>query len=90
MKAPGSGGMAGMLAAGQPPAYAQTATVHWLRWTDFVPASDQVPRNDVAKQAEKDLGIKLDIETINANDIQGAHHLVHPVGNWARRHLRPQ
>ena len=65
-----TGGMAAILATGRAPAYAQATTVHWLRWTDFVPASDQVLRNDIAKQAEKDLGLKLNIETINANDIQ--------------------
>jgi multiple sugar transport system substrate-binding protein len=30
------GGMAGILAAGKAPAYAQTTTVHWIRWNDFV------------------------------------------------------
>mgnify|MGYP003941975081 CR=1 FL=1 len=64
------GGMAGILATGRPPAFAQGATVHWLRWTDFVPASDQLLRNEIAKEGEKALGIKLNIETINANDIQ--------------------
>ncbi|MGX1058275.1 ABC-type glycerol-3-phosphate transport system substrate-binding protein [Bradyrhizobium japonicum] len=65
-----AGGMAGILAVGRAPAYAQAATVHWLRWTDFVPASDQLLRNEIAKECEKALGIKLNIETINANDIQ--------------------
>src|SRR5262245_59334949 len=65
-----SGGIAGILATGQAPAYAQATTLHWLRWTDFVPASDQVLRNDIAKEAEKALGARLNIETINANDIQ--------------------
>src|SRR5712675_1009094 len=64
------GGMAGILATGRAPAYAQATTVHWLRWTDFVPASDQLLRNEIAKEGEKALGIKLNIETINANDIQ--------------------
>ena len=64
------GGMAGILATGKAPAYAQAATVHWLRWTDFVPASDQLLRNEIAREAQKALGIKLNIETINANDIQ--------------------
>lgn len=64
------GGMAGILAAGRAPAYAQATTVRWLRWTDFVPASDQLLRNEIAKEGEKALGIKLNIETINANDIQ--------------------
>src|SRR6266481_3375510 len=41
------GGMAGILATGRPPAFAQGATVHWLRWNDFVPASDQLLRNDL-------------------------------------------
>jgi len=64
------GGMAGILDTGRAPAFAQGTTVHWLRWTDFVPASDQLLRNEIAKEGEKALGIKLNIETINANDIQ--------------------
>ena len=35
-------GLAGILATGRAPAYAQTTTVHWLRWSDFVPASDKL------------------------------------------------
>ena len=38
--AAGTGGLAGILASGRAPAYAQTQTIHWLRWADFVPASD--------------------------------------------------
>src|SRR6476646_6845185 len=64
------GGMAGILATGRAPAYAQTATVHWLRWADFVPASDQILKTKIVEQCQKDLGIKLTVETINANDIQ--------------------
>ena len=33
----GTGGLAGILASGRAPAYAQTQTMHWLRWSDFVP-----------------------------------------------------
>jgi multiple sugar transport system substrate-binding protein len=40
--AAGAGGLAGILASGRAPAYGQAMTVHWLRWADFVPASDQV------------------------------------------------
>jgi multiple sugar transport system substrate-binding protein len=64
------GGMAGILASGQAPAIAQTQTVHWLRWNDFVPASDQHLRREAVPAAEKDLGIKINLETINANDLQ--------------------
>ena len=65
-----TGGLAGILASGRAPAYAQTSTVHWLRWADFVPASDQVLKGEITKECEKALGIKLTVETINANDIQ--------------------
>ena len=39
-----AGGIAGILASGSAPTYAQATTVHWLRWHDFVPASDQLLR----------------------------------------------
>ena len=68
--AAGTGGLAGILATGRPPAYAQTQTMHWLRWADFVPASDQLLKGEIVKLCEKDLGMKLTVETINANDIQ--------------------
>jgi multiple sugar transport system substrate-binding protein len=64
------GGMAGILATGRAPAFAQAQTLQWLRWVDFVPASDQVLKKDLVAACEKELGIKLNIETINANDIQ--------------------
>lgn len=68
--AAGSGGLAGILASGRAPAYAQGQTIHWLRWADFVPASDVLLKGEIAKLCEKDLGMKLRVETINANDIQ--------------------
>src|SRR5205085_9157409 len=64
------GGMAGILATGRPPAFAQGATVHWLRWNDFVPASDQLLRREMLPEAEKALGLKINFETVNANDLQ--------------------
>jgi multiple sugar transport system substrate-binding protein len=65
-----TGGLAAILATGQAPAYAQTTTVHWLRWNDFVPASDQLLRRELIPAAEKALGVKINLETINGNDIQ--------------------
>src|SRR5712692_6745072 len=65
-----SGGMAAILASGRAPAYAQVTTLHWLRWNDFVPISDEVLRQEIAPACEKALGIKLNIEMINGNDIQ--------------------
>src|SRR5262247_4657098 len=65
-----AGGMASILATRTPPAYAQTASVHWLRWNDFVPASDQLLRKDILPEGEKALGVKINMETVNGNDLQ--------------------
>jgi len=65
-----TGGMAAILASGRAPAFAQATTIHWLRWNDFVPASDDVLLKEVGPAAEKALGIKLTIERINGNDLQ--------------------
>jgi len=57
-----SGGMAGILAAGQAPAYAQTSTIHWLKWNDFVPAGDQILRQSMLAEGEKALGFKINMD----------------------------
>ncbi|HEX2888295.1 ABC transporter substrate-binding protein [Vineibacter terrae] len=65
-----TGGMAAILASGQAPAYAQTQQVHWLKWNDFVPASDVLLRKEMLPAAEKELGMKINLETVNGNDLQ--------------------
>jgi multiple sugar transport system substrate-binding protein len=65
-----SGGLAAILALQKAPAYAQGTTLHWLRWNDFVPASDEVLRRNFIPACQKALGITLNIEMINGNDIQ--------------------
>src|SRR5262249_42761534 len=65
-----AGGMAGILASARAPPYAQAKTVHWLRWADFVPASDALLKGEITQECQKALGIALTVETINANDIQ--------------------
>src|SRR5712691_9525518 len=92
-----SGGLAAILASGLAPAYAQGTTVHWLRWSDFVPASDQLLRNKIVPQCEKDLGIKLNLEMVNANDIQAritaaiqsgsGPDIVYTIGNWPQLYV---
>src|SRR6478672_4502027 len=64
------GGMAGILATGRTPAFAQQKTVHWLKWVDFVPATDQMFNKEMMPAAEKALGIKIKLETVNGNDLQ--------------------
>lgn len=68
-----SGGAAVVARAGGPlaaPAIAQGTALHWLRWNDFVPASDALLLKEIVPECEKALGIKLTIELINGNDIQ--------------------
>src|SRR6266576_448605 len=89
-----TGGMAGILASGRAPAYAQATSLHWLRWADFVPASDQLLKGEIVAECEKALGMKLTIETINANDIQAritssvqsgsGPDIVCALNNWAQ------
>src|SRR5947208_16618411 len=94
----GSGGLAGILASGRAPAYAQGTTVHWLRWSDFVPASDQLLRQKIVPQCQTDLGIKLNYEAVNANDIQAritsavqsgsGPDIIMVVNTWPRRYVQ--
>src|SRR5882672_8050969 len=65
-----TGGLAAILATGRAPAYAQGANIHWLRWADFVPASDVLLKGQIAQECQKATGITLKVETINANDLQ--------------------
>ena len=65
----GATGMAGILASHRAPVFAQANTVHILRWNDFVPAADKVLREVFAPEVQKALGLKLNVETVNANDI---------------------
>src|SRR5499426_424756 len=73
IKAVGAGvaatGIEGILTAHRAPAFAQGTQVHILRWNDFVPAADEILRKEYVPAVAKSLGIKLQVETINANDI---------------------
>ncbi|MGH7187356.1 MAG: ABC transporter substrate-binding protein, partial [Pseudomonadota bacterium] len=73
LKATGAGvaatGLAGILAAHRAPVFAQANTVHILRWNDFVPAADKVLREVYVPEVQKALGVTLNVETVNANDI---------------------
>src|SRR6266571_7097637 len=63
-------GVAGILAAGRAPAFAQGTKLHLLRWVDFVPAGDQILRQQLLPDAGKALGVEVQLETINTNDLQ--------------------
>ena len=70
VKAGAAAGLQGILASRIAPAFAQGTTLAWLRWNDFVPASDQTLRTKIIPEAQKALGVRVTLETVNGNDIQ--------------------
>src|SRR3954463_10468152 len=91
--APG-GGLAGILASGRAPAYAQGTSLHWLKFVDFVPISDQLLKGKLRGECQKALGISLRIETINGDGVQAritaaiqakaGPDIMMAVSNWAQ------
>src|SRR5260370_2746750 len=87
-----AGGLAAILASGRAPALAQETTVHWLRWADFVPASDVLLKGQITQECKKATGITLKLETVNANDLQSritsaiqsgtGADIIMALGNW--------
>jgi multiple sugar transport system substrate-binding protein len=88
------GGMAGILASGRAPAFAQGTGLHWLKFVDFVPVSDQLLKGKIKDDCKKALGIDLTIETINGDGIQAritsaiqsqsGPDIMMAVSNWAQ------
>jgi multiple sugar transport system substrate-binding protein len=64
------GGLAGILASGRAPAFAQGTALHWLKFVDFVPVSDQLLKGRLRQECQKALGISLTVETINGDGVQ--------------------
>src|SRR5437899_3114895 len=62
-------GVAGIVAAGRAPAFAQGTKLHIVRWVDFIPEAD-VELKRQAPEASKALGAEVTFEFINANDLQ--------------------
>src|SRR5437764_11987190 len=89
-----TGGLAAILASGRAPAFAQGTTLHWVRGSDYVPVSDQTIRTKINEQAQKDLGIKINLEGVDGLTIQArvtsavssgsAPHILSPINNWAQ------
>ena len=89
-----SGGLAGILASGRAPAYAQGTSLHWLKFVDFVPVSDQLLKGKIKEECQKALGIDLTVETINGDGVQArissaiqaktGPDILMAVSNWAQ------
>src|SRR5260370_17619223 len=92
LKLSASGGLAAILASGRAPALAQETSIHWLRWADFVPASDVLLKGPITQECKKATGITLKLETVNANDLQSritsaiqsgtGADIIMALGNW--------
>jgi multiple sugar transport system substrate-binding protein len=88
------GGMVGILASGRAPAFAQGTALHWLKFVDFVPVSDQLLKGRLKDECHKALGISLTIETINGDGVQAritsaiqaktGPDIMMAVSNWAQ------
>src|SRR5438874_2743619 len=89
-----SGGLAGILASGRAPAFAQGTALHWVRGSDYVPVSDQMLRTKILEQCQKDLGIKFNLETVDGLTIQArvtsavssgtGPDIISAINNWAQ------
>src|ERR1700752_558055 len=89
-----AGGLTGILASGRAPAFAQGTALHWLKFVDFVPVSDQLLKGRIRDECKKALGIDLTIETINGDGVQArimaaiqsgtGPDIMMAVSNWAQ------
>jgi multiple sugar transport system substrate-binding protein len=68
------GGMAGILATGRTPAYAQQKTVHWLKWVDFVPATDQMFNKEMMPAGREGAGHQDQARDGERQRPAAAHH----------------
>src|SRR4249919_2883392 len=89
-----TGGLASILASGRAPAFAQGTTIHWVRGSDYVPLSDQTVRTKINELAQKDLGIKINLEGVDGLTIQArvtsavssgsGPDIISAINNWAQ------
>ena len=89
-----TGSIAAILASGRAPAFAQGTTLHWVRGSDYVPASDQLLKTKINEQCQKDLGIKFNLEGVDGLTIQArvtaavqsgtGPDIIQAINNWAQ------
>jgi len=89
-----TGRLAAILAVGRAPAFAQGTTIHWVRGSDYVPVSDQLIKTKLNEQAQKDLGLKINLEGVDGLTIQArvtssvqsgtGPDIISAINNWAQ------
>ncbi len=67
--AAGLGGLRGILAVAQPPAYPKGTRLHLLQWSHYVQAADVLFDQQAAEFGRR-AGVQIQIERINQNDVQ--------------------
>src|ERR1700732_2837029 len=92
--AAGTGGLAAIFATARAPAFAHGTTVHWLKFVDFVPGSDQLIKGKLKDECKRALGIDLTAETVDGNGIQArttsaiqsgsGPDIIMEINNWAQ------
>ena len=92
--AAGTGGIAAILASGRAPVFAQGTTLHWVKGSDYVPASDQLLKTQINEQCQKDLGIRFNLEGVDGLTIQAritaavqsgtGPDIIQAINNWAQ------
>src|SRR6185437_14360025 len=89
-----TGGLSAILATGRAPAFAQGTTLHWVRGSDYVPVSDQTIKTKINELAQKDLGLKINLEGVDGLTIQArvtsavsagsGPDIISAINNWAQ------
>ena len=79
-------GLAGILASGRAPAYAQGTALHWLKFVDFVPVSDQLLKGKMKDECQKGARHLAHGRNHQRRRGAGAHHLGDPVQDRSRHH----
>src|SRR5437763_12095366 len=89
-----AGGLAGILASGRAPAFAQGTILHVVRGSAYVPLSDQTVRTKINELIQKDLGIKINLEGVDGLTIQArvtsavssgsGPDIISSINNWAQ------
>jgi hypothetical protein len=79
-------GLAGILASGWAPAYAQGTALHWLKFVDFVPVSEQLLKGTLKDECRKGAWHLAHGRNHQWRWGAGAHHLGDPGQDRSRHH----
>src|SRR5271156_4804322 len=92
--AAGMGGLAAIFATARAPALAKGTTVHWLKFVDFVPGSDELIKGKLKDECKKAHSLDITAETVYGNGRQAltpvaiqlgsGPDIIMEINNWAQ------